>query len=169
MLKCIYLAGGCFWGTEKVFKMLDGVIETTVGYANGHTEDPTYQEVKKGDTGYKETVEVIYDDEIIPITKLMKAYFMCIDPTVVNRQAHDIGTQYQTGVYYVEPGDDVILEKIFENERKKYSEFHVELEPLNSFWDAEDYHQDYLDKNPDGYCHITDIEYEAVKKLNEEP
>ena len=168
MLKSIYLAGGCFWGTEKVFQQLKGVDDTTVGYANGFTDDPTYQEVKKGNTGYKETVEVIYDDEIIPLTRIMKAYFMCIDPTVTNRQGHDIGTQYQTGVYYTNEDDRKVLELIFENEKKKYEEFHVELAPLEIFVDAEDYHQDYLIKNPTGYCHISNLQYEEVRKLNED-
>ncbi|MBR0385843.1 MAG: peptide-methionine (S)-S-oxide reductase MsrA [Erysipelotrichaceae bacterium] len=167
MQKKIYLAGGCFWGTEKVFQSLNGVTDTTVGYANGHKDNPSYEEVKKDNTGHRETVEVVYDDEVISLPTIMTAYFMCIDPTVENRQAHDIGTQYQTGVYYCDDSDLPVLEEIFEQEKKKYPVFHVELLPLKVFWPAEEYHQDYLDKNPNGYCHITTAEYEAVKKLND--
>lgn len=166
MIRTIYLAGGCFWGCEKAFQSLHGVTDTEVGYANGHTPNPTYVEVKKDYTGYKETVKVVYDDEIIPLTTIMKAYFLCVDPTVENRQGHDIGSQYQTGVYYDDEADLPLLEEIFAEEKQKYPVFCVELQPLQVFYPAEEYHQDYLIKNPDGYCHISFDQYEAVKKLN---
>ena len=168
MKKEIYLAGGCFWGLEKAFQALNGVLDTTVGYANGIIENPTYEQVKTDTTQFRETVRVIYDDEVLSLSKIMKAFFICIDPTQENRQKEDIGSQYQTGVYYTDVDDLKLISNCFEEEKKKYDEFHVELKPLENFYDAEDYHQDYLIKNPDGYCHITTFEYEAVKSLNDE-
>ena len=166
--KNIYLAGGCFWGTEKVFKLLKGVIDTTVGYANGHTQNPTYQDVCTDKTGHRETVKVTYDPQRITLEKILTAYFMVIDPTITNRQGGDIGTQYQTGVYYENAEDLPVIEVFFDRERKKHNSFCVELLPLSCFWPAEEYHQDYLDKNPNGYCHVTKIEFEEVEKLNSE-
>lgn len=164
-MKEIYFAGGCFWGTEKVFKSVPGVVETTVGYANGHTENPTYQEVCTDTTGHRETVKVEYDPEVISLEKLTRVYFLVIDPTVENRQGNDRGTQYQTGVYYSDPADLEILTAVFDEQRLQYDPFCVELEPLDGFWTAEEYHQDYLEKNPGGYCHITQVEMEAVEAL----
>ena len=166
--KCLYLAGGCFWGTEKVFKVLDGVDSTCVGYANGTIEDPNYEDIIRNETGFKETVRVIYDTGKINTETILKAYFMVIDPTVKNQQAHDYGSQYQTGVYYRDASLLPAIEKIFEEEKKKYDEFYVELKPLDCFYEAEEYHQDYLDKNPQGYCHITKIDLDKVRKLNEQ-
>ena len=165
MSKNIYFAGGCFWGTERVFKEIPGVIETTVGYANGSVEKPSYEQVCRGDTGHRETVKVTYNPERLSLEKLTHAFFMIIDPTVQNRQGPDIGTQYQTGVYYEDEQDLPILEKVFGQQRDINEEFYVELEPLGSFYAAEDYHQDYLDKNPGGYCHITNYEIEEVRAL----
>ena len=167
-MKTIYLAGGCFWGVEKAFQSLNGVVETTVGYANGDVENPSYELVKTDTTNFRETVRVDYDPEKISLNKLLKAYFMCVDPTVRNQQGHDIGSQYQTGVYYVDDEDLAIIEKAFEEEKKKYDCFFVELKKLENFYDAEEYHQDYLIKNPAGYCHLTLDVYDRLKKLNEE-
>ena len=167
--KEIYFAGGCFWGTEKVFQSLNGVLETKVGYANGHVADPSYELVKTHTTGHRETVRVIYDPERISLRKLLKAFFLCIDPTVKDRQGEDIGSQYQTGVYYTDDESRRIAERIFEEKRKEYDPFCVELCPLDCFYLAEEYHQNYLIKNPNGYCQITRVEYEAVQKLNLEP
>ncbi len=163
----LYLAGGCFWGMEKVLKILDGVTETRTGYANGTKEDPRYEDVCRDDTGHRETVRVTYDPAVLPLRKLMKAYFLCIDPQQRNRQGNDFGSQYQTGVYYKEESFREELEKIFEEEKKKYRRFFVELEPLKCFYEAEEYHQGYLDAHPDGYCHITSAEMREVRKLNE--
>jgi len=168
MRKEIYFAGGCFWGTEKVFQSLNGVIETTVGYANGHVASPSYELVKKGQTGHRETVKVVYDPEQISLRKLLKAYFLCIDPTIRDRQGEDIGSQYQTGVYYADEESGEVVREVFEEKRREYDPFCVEMSPLGCFYDAEEYHQDYLIKNPNGYCHITRAEYEAVKRLNDE-
>ena len=166
--RCLYLAGGCFWGTEKVFKVLDGVLSTCVGYANGTIEDPNYEDIIRNETGFKETVRVIYDTEKVSTETVLKAYFMVIDPTLRNQQADDYGSQYQTGVYYRDVSLLPEIEKVFAEEKEKYDEFYVELKPLECFYEAEEYHQDYLDKNPQGYCHISRIDLDKVKKLNEQ-
>ena len=164
--KTIYCAAGCFWGSEKAFKLLEGVTATETGYANGTISNPRYEDVCRGNTGFRETVKIIYDPEIISLETIMEAYFLCIDPTVANRQGNDAGTQYQTGVYYTDPEDEEILKAVFAEEKKKYSVFAAELEPLKNFYTAEEYHQNYLEKNPGGYCHITRYEFEKVKALN---
>ena len=166
-MKTIYLAGGCFWGMEKAFQQLSGVRETTTGYANGNVDNPTYQLVCTDTTDFRETVKVDYEPGEISLEKLLTAYFICIDPTVRNQQGHDIGSQYQTGVYYVDDEDLPVIEKAFEEEKKKYSKFHVELKKLENFYDAEEYHQDYLIKNPNGYCHISLDTYRKLRELNE--
>ena len=167
--KTIVLAGGCFWGVEKVFKALDGVVETTTGYANGITENPTYEEVCRNETGYKEAVKVVYQPDIVSLSTIIRAFFLCIDPRQRNRQGNDFGTQYQTGIYYVDENDLDVIKPIYARERMKYDRFFVELELLKNFYTAEEYHQDYLDKHPNGYCHITAFEMEEVKKLNQIP
>ena len=167
--KMIVLAGGCFWGVEKAFKALDGVIETTVGYANGITDNPTYEEVCRNETGYKEAVKVVYQPNVISLSTIIRAFFLCIDPRQRNRQGNDIGSQYQAGIYYVDEKDLDDIKPVYTNERMKYDRFFVELEPLKNFYTAEEYHQDYLDKHPFGYCHITSYEMEEVKKLNHIP
>ena len=167
--KMIVLAGGCFWGVEKAFKALDGVLETTVGYANGFTDNPTYEEVCRNETGYKEAVKVVYQPNVVSLSTLIRAFFLCIDPRQQNRQGNDIGSQYQAGIYYVDEKDLDDIKPVYTNERMKYDRFFVELEPLKNFYTAEEYHQDYLDKHPFGYCHITSYEMEEVKKLNHIP
>ena len=167
--KMIVLAGGCFWGVEKAFKALDGVLETTVGYANGFTDNPTYEEVCRNETGYKEAVKVVYQPNVVSLSTLIRAFFLCIDPRQQNRQGNDIGSQYQAGIYYVDEKDLDDIKPVYTNERMKYDRFFVELEPLKNFYTAEKYHQDYLDKHPFGYCHITSYEMEEVKKLNHIP
>ena len=167
--KMIVLAGGCFWGVEKAFKALDGVLETTVGYANGFTDNPTYEEVCRNETGYKEAVKVVYQPNVVSLSTIIRAFFLCIDPRQRNRQGNDIGSQYQAGIYYVDEKDLDDIKPVYTNERMKYDRFFVELEPLKNFYTAEEYHQDYLDKHPFGYCHITSYEMEEVKKLNHIP
>ena len=154
-MKRIYLAGGCFWGTEHFLKQFDGVKQTTVGFANGTTAHPTYQEVCHNHTGHAECVEVLFDENEIHAEELLRYYFMTIDPLSVNRQGGDVGTQYRTGIYY----DDVSLlpaieTVIAEQEQKAGQKLAVEVGPLQNFYEAEEYHQDYLVKNPGGYCHI---------------
>lgn len=164
-MKNIYFAGGCFWGTEHFFKQINGVIDTEVGFANGETENPTYQEVYTDKTGFAETVHVVYDEKVIDLKFLLNMFFKAIDPTSLNRQGHDEGTRYRTGVYYVSEDQFPIIEEVF-NEQQKLIEnpIVVELLPLKNFYSAEEYHQDYLDKNPDGYCHLPLSLFEFAKK-----
>ena len=151
----IYLAGGCFWGLEKLMQSIPGVISTTAGYANGKTDvTPDYRVVSTGKSGFREAVRVIYDPLKVSLDAILFFYFGAIDPTVENKQGNDRGSQYQTGVYYVDEASKMIVMRIAEIERKRYPAFKVEIEPLRSFYDAEEYHQKYLDKNPGGYCHI---------------
>ena len=154
-MKEIYFAGGCFWGTEHFFKQIEGVTKTEVGFANGHTENPTYQEVYTDTTGYAETVHVVYDEHVADLEFLLNMFFKAIDPTSLNRQGHDEGTRYRTGVYYTQESDLPLIRKVFAEQQALLSHpIVVEVEPLRNFYPADDYHQDYLDKHPDGYCHL---------------
>ena len=162
----IYFAGGCFWGTEKYFKLIKGVVSTEVGYANGNTENPTYEQVYTDTTGYAECVHVRFDTEQTTVRKLAELYFKAIDPTSLNQQGEDKGTRYRTGVYYVDPerqGVGSILKQVFEEQSRIYGKLAVELMPLKNFVPAEEYHQDYLDKNPGGYCHLSPELFEFAK------
>lgn len=163
--KEIYLAGGCFWGTEHFFKQINGVVETEVGFANGHTEDPTYEQVYTDSTGYAETVKVVYDPSIVSLEVLLEMYFVAIDPMSLNKQGHDEGTRYRTGIYYSDAADRAIIDKVYAEEQTKYAEsLVVEHEPLAKFYAADEYHQDYLDKHPDGYCHLPKALFEFARK-----
>jgi methionine-S-sulfoxide reductase len=153
-MKTIYLAGGCFWGLQKFIDQFDGVIETEVGYANGPDRAPSYQEVCRN-SGHAETVRVVYDESTIPLEKLLDFYFMVIDPLSVNKQGGDAGIQYRTGVYYTDESDLSVIRRVFAAQEKKAgAALAVVTEPLRNFFSAEEYHQKYLEKNPDGYCHI---------------
>lgn len=155
MIKKIYFAGGCFWGVQAYFSLLEGVITTTTGYANGNKENPTYEEVCTGETDFAETVMVEYDSNTITLDILLDHFFGIINPTSINRQGNDIGTQYRTGIYYVDEGDrEQIIMKIDAEQRKYPDKIQTEVGKLKNFYEAEEYHQDYLDKNPLGYCHI---------------
>lgn len=162
-LKEIYYAGGCFWGVDEYYSRIPGVSATTSGYANGHTVNPSYEEVCSGKTGHTETVRVQYDPNTISLEQLTVQFFKIIDPLSVNRQGNDIGTQYRTGIYYVDPEDRSQLESVMQEVQKKYSQpLAVELQPLTHFYPAENYHQKYLKKNPQGYCHI---KFDSLKDL----
>ena len=155
-MKTIYLAGGCFWGTQKFFDQFEGVVRTEVGYANGPdgTAAPTYQDVCKS-SGHAETVLIEFDEERISLAGLLRYYFMVIDPVSVNRQGHDAGIQYRTGIYYTDPEMLPVIREVCDEESAKIgAPLAVEVEPLGNFFPAEEYHQKYLDKNPGGYCHI---------------
>ena len=155
MLKDIYLAGGCFWGAEHFFKQIEGVAFTEVGFANGNTPDPTSKEVYTDTTGYAETVHIRYDNEKVGLKFLLRMFFKAIDPTSLNKQGEDEGTRYRTGIYYVDPADLPAIRTVFDEvQRTLAAPVVVEVELLRNFFRAEDYHQDYLDKNPDGYCHL---------------
>ena len=154
-MKEIYLAGGCFWGLEKYLGGIGGVTDTLVGYANGSTESPRYEEVCTGTTGHAETVRVQYDEVALPLPALLDLFFQAIDPTAVNRQGPDRGTQYRTGIYFTAPEDAPLIEQALDKQQKRHRRpLVVEAQPLQNFWPAEAYHQRYLDKNPGGYCHI---------------
>ena len=154
-MKEIYLAGGCFWGTEHYFKQIRGVISTTTGYANGNIDNPTYEQVYTDSTGYAETVHIVYNPEVVTLTLLLEMFFHSIDPTSLNRQGEDCGTRYRTGIYYTQEEDIATIKDVYNNVECIIGEpLMVEVEPLRNFYPAEEYHQDYLDKNPRGYCHI---------------
>lgn len=154
-MKEIYLAGGCFWGCQKYFDRIPGVVSTEVGYANGHVERPTYGQVKRGDSGHAETVRVTYDPARLSLESLLARYFEAIDPTSVDRQGEDRGRQYRTGIYFTDPDDARVARYALEGlERRLGKGIAVELQPLACFYPAEEYHQKYLEKHPDGYCHI---------------
>ncbi|WGE75633.1 peptide-methionine (S)-S-oxide reductase MsrA [Actinobacillus equuli] len=150
----IYLAGGCFWGTEAFMQRINGVIDAQSGYANGNTENPTYQEVCAG-SGHAEVVKVTYDADKISLAKLLDYYFKVIDPVSVNQQGEDKGIQYRTGIYYVDAQDIPVINQALADLQAQYAEpLAVENTKLEHYFPAEEYHQDYLDKNPNGYCHI---------------
>ena len=153
-MQTIYLAGGCFWGVQKYFDQFDGVLATEVGYANGPEEAPSYRDVCNS-SGHAETVKIEYDPEVISLTDLLGYYFMVIDPLSINRQGNDRGVQYRTGIYYTDESQLPEIKTVYrEQEEKAGAKLAVEMEPLKNFYTAEEYHQKYLDKNPNGYCHI---------------
>lgn len=151
----IYLAGGCFWGTEAYLKKIPGVLETQVGYANGLVAAPTYRDVCSGATGAAECVAVRYDALVITLPLLLEAFLRTIDPLSVNRQGNDCGTQYRTGIYWVDPADEAAVQEVLGRLREQCGQpLAIEAQPLRAFYPAEEYHQDYLGKNPGGYCHV---------------
>lgn len=154
-MKEIVLAAGCFWGTEEYMVRLEGVVETKVGYANGKTENPTYEEVCTSTTGHTEAAYIKYDESLISLKELLAKFWGIINPTLENRQGGDIGSQYRTGIYYIDEEDLPIIEESLKEEERNYDDPIVtEVEALKVFYDAEEYHQRYLKKNPSGYCHI---------------
>ena len=166
----IYLAGGCFWGLEKLMQSIPGVTDAVSGYANGTGEaDANYKAVCAGGTGFRETVKVTYDPGLVSLDALLLAYFYVVDPTVENRQGNDVGSQYQTGVYYTDDASKETVERIAALERGRREKFAVEIGPLVNFFPAEEYHQDYLDRNPGGYCHIPRAEIELFSRLKIDP
>lgn len=151
----IVFAGGCFWGVQEYFSRVPGVISTQTGYAQSGVPSPGYREVCSGRTGACEAVKIVYDPKQVSLSVLAKHLFRIIDPLALNRQGNDIGTQYRTGMYYLDESQFRDLEKIMQEEQRKYQRpLAVELLSLANFYPAEDYHQDYLKKNPGGYCHI---------------
>lgn len=165
----IYFAGGCFWGTEHFFKQIKGVKLTQTGFANGSPliPHPTYEQVYTDKTGYAETVLVVFDESVVSLEFLTDMFFAAIDPLSLNKQGHDVGTRYRTGVYYTSEEQLPVLKKVFAKQQAKYSEpLAVELEPLKHFYPADEYHQDYLTKHPDGYCHLPKALFEWAKKQN---
>jgi len=165
----IFLAGGCFWGAEEYLSRVRGVAATDVGYANGTTENPSYEEVCTGQTGYAETVRVVYNPHTLPLTRLLEIYFESIDPCAVNRQGHDAGEQYRTGIYYVDEADLPTAQAALDAlAQAAPGPLAVQLLPLENYWAAEEYHQKYLKKNPNGYCHIPPRLFAFADEANEE-
>ncbi len=154
-LSTIYLAGGCFWGVEEYMSRIAGVYDAFSGYANGDTENPSYEDVIYEDTGHAETVRVVYDPMQVSLEELLDKFFKVVDPTTVDRQGPDIGSQYRSGVYYTDEADKAVIDEFIAELAKSYNkDIVVEVLPLDNFYDAEEYHQDYLKKNVNGYCHI---------------
>lgn len=160
----IYFAGGCFWGLEKYLSLVTGVVPTDVGYANGTTAAPSYEEVCTGSTGHAETVRVEYDPAVAPLPFLLEVFYEAIDPVSLNRQGNDVGRQYRTGVYYTDPAERAVIMRSIETLQARYDRpIAVEVAPLENYSSAEDYHQDYLQMNPGGYCHIGRAEFDFAR------
>lgn len=163
----IYFAGGCFWGTEHFLKQIEGVESTQVGYANSTVANPSYEQVCTGTTNAAETVKVVYDPEKVDLDLLLELYFQTIDPTSLNRQGNDRGTQYRTGIYYIDENNIPIINEAIKALSAQYNNpIAIEIKPLKNFYPAETYHQDYLDKHPNGYCHINPALFEMARKAN---
>lgn len=166
MIKTIYLAGGCFWGTAHLFSLVPGVTATTAGYANSNVPEPSYKLVCTGVTNAAETVKVDYDDSLVGLTDLLSLYFRSIDPLSLNRQGGDSGTQYRTGIYYTSEEDIPAIEAMIATIQRRHKEpLAVEFGPLRNFYPAEEYHQDYLVKNPDGYCHVDPALFKEARAM----
>ena len=167
-VKVIHLAGGCFWGLEAYMQKLNGVEDAISGYANGKTENPSYYDLKT--SGHAETVKVVYNPDIISLEDILAHYLRVVNPVSVNKQGNDVGTQYRTGIYYTDEADKTIIENILAKEQTKHDKpIAIEVEPLKQFYDVEEYHQDYLEKNPGGYCHIDLSLADKPLDKNEEP
>jgi len=164
-IKEIYLAGGCFWGTEKYLSLVKGIEATEVGYANGRTENPSYEDVCTSETGHVETVKLIYNPATISLEYILKLFYDVIDPLAKNRQGNDIGLQYRTGIYYVDEKDKEQILNSLQSLQKSYDKpIAIEVEPLRNYYAAEEWHQKYLDKNPQGYCHIPSRKFSQAKQ-----
>ncbi|KAH0577638.1 Peptide methionine sulfoxide reductase MsrA [Spironucleus salmonicida] len=152
----IYLAGGCFWGVQEVFREMKGVTSTSTGYANSNIDNPKYKQVCQGTTGASEAIQINYNPSIVSLQQILDVYFTIIDPTILNRQGNDRGTQYRTGIYWVTEDDAKTIEQKINSVQEDYSEAKivVEVMKLENYFIAEDYHQNYLKNNPSGYCHI---------------
>ena len=165
MRKTIFLAGGCFWGVDKYLSLIPGVLSTEVGYANGKTEAPTYEQVCCNDTGHAETVKVVYDADMLSLAQLLARFFEVIDPTSVNKQGNDRGVQYRSGIYYTLPEDAREIQKALQRLQRQHERpIAVEAALLENYYPAGAYHQKYLDQNPGGYCHIPARAFERAKQ-----
>ncbi|MBP1764167.1 MAG: peptide methionine sulfoxide reductase [Firmicutes bacterium] len=167
-IKEIYLAGGCFWGIEKYLSLVKGIVDTEVGYANGNTENPSYEDVCRRETGHAETVRVLYNPDEVSLDFILKLFYDVIDPVAHNRQGNDIGSQYRTGIYYVDQKDEAIIANSIKELQKSYTKpLAIEVMPLQNYYPAEEYHQKYLDKNPNGYCHIRGEKFMKAKQAED--
>ncbi len=154
MKRELIVGGGCFWCTEAVFELLKGVSDVESGYANGHTPNPTYRDICTGDTGYAEVIKITYDDTVITVDTLLEIFFVIHDPTTLNRQGADIGTQYRSTILYTDEETKEAAEAAMEAAQADWNDPIVtKIEPLESYYKAEAYHQDYYQQNPmQGYC-----------------
>ncbi len=165
-MKSIIFGGGCFWGVQHYFKQVKGVVNTVVGYTDGHIEFPTYQQICTGTSGHNEVVKLEYDTNETNLTILLEHFFYIIDPTMLNQQGMDIGTQYRTGIYYYYTNEKSLINEYILGIKDNYQDpIVVEVKPAGEFWEAEEYHQDYLEINPYGYCHIGN-KYCAAGKID---
>lgn len=154
-MKKIVLAGGCFWGVQEYYSRIKGILRTEVGYANGRTVDPTYEQICNDNTGFAEVCYVEYDEEVITIKEVLDKFWAVVNPTSLNRQGNDVGSQYRSGIYYFDELDaQAIKESVNELQKNYEKKIVTEIKPLENYFKAEEYHQDYLKKNPNGYCHI---------------
>jgi len=148
MTKTLICGGGCFWCLEAAFKMIKGVSSVVPGYSGGHAEKPSYLEVCSGETGHAEVVKIEYNPEVVTLSELLKIFFAVHDPTTINRQGNDVGTQYRSILFYGNDEEKQLMEKFLNS-----PEIVTELKPLQNFYEAEDYHHDYFSKNPgNAYC-----------------
>ncbi len=154
--RTLYLAGGCFWGVARFFSGVDGVSSVVAGYANGNGEKPSYEEVYTDRTGFAETVQLTYDPERVSLPLLLQLYFALIDPTAVNRQGPDVGTRYRSGIWWSDEASAREAAPVLSEMQARYgAALAVEWGPLRNFYPAEESNQDYLEKNPGGYCHVS--------------
>ena len=154
-MKRIVIAAGCFWGVEAYFKLLKGVVATKVGYVNGNIDKPKYEDLINKQATHAEACEILYDESVLTLETILEHMFRIVDPTSINRQGNDIGLQYRTGIYYGADEDRIIAESFVAVNQNKYkNKIAVEIKPESGFYAAEDHHQDYLKKNPGGYCHV---------------
>lgn len=161
----IWFAGGCFWGAQKFFKLVDGVVFTEVGFANGWEITPTYKQVYADETGHAECVHVRFDPEMVSLEGLVRLFLRMVDPFSLNKQGEDVGTRYRTGIYYDSGDDREVIENVLGSfEERAGRKSAVEVQPLRCFYKAEEYHQDYLEKNPGGYCHLSPAVFELARK-----
>ncbi len=154
-MKSIVLAGGCFWGVDAYFSQLKGVVETSVGYVDGNMRHPSYEQVCNGVARHAEACQVFYDEQVISLEQILDQFFRIINPYALNKQGHDIGKQYRSGIYLDDPKDEdavkTFMEKMFGDDLKRVA---TQVKMNHDYDLAEPYHQDYLKKNPSGYCHV---------------
>ena len=165
--KIFVVAGGCFWGVQAYYSLVRGVIKTSAGYCGGYSSFPTYEEVYSEITGHTESVKIEYDPEQTNINKLLDHFFFITDPTTLNSQKGDFGTRYRSVLFYSNNDEKDIISKYVDSIKNNYeTKIVTEIAELKEFWQAEDYHQDYLNNNPDGYCHISSKHFKKVKEID---
>ncbi|MGL4676515.1 MAG: peptide-methionine (S)-S-oxide reductase MsrA [Brevinema sp.] len=165
--KKIVLAGGCFWGVEKFLSLIKGVINTETAYVNGDTTNPTYEQVCRG-SNHTEAVLVEYDGDQVSLETLLDYFYQVIDPISINKQGNDVGVQYRTGIYYEDPADKVLIFQSLAKLQQSYTQkIAIEVETIKNYTRAETYHQQYLDKNPMGYCHISKSSFDKARQSHQ--